>query len=335
MNSTSSRPRILVTQQIPQAGMDLLQQFADVDVNPDRDHIWSTAEMIAHLPGHDGLYSLLTNRIDETVLSAEPALRIVANMAVGYDNIDVAAATRRGVAVTNTPGVLTDAVADFTWALLLAVARRVVDADRYTRAGLFHGWGPMLLLGGDLTGKTLGIAGFGRIGQAVARRALGFGLHTIYFSTHHADPALERDLNAAYVDFETLLDEADFVSLHVRSTPQTHHLIGPAQLARMKPTAYLINTARGPIVDEQALVTALEGGQIAGAALDVYEHEPAVHPGLLALENVVLAPHIASASLATRSAMATSAAENLRAFFAGQQPPGLLNPEVWRKPPAP
>jgi glyoxylate reductase len=329
MSDATTRPRVLVTQQVPQPALDLLQTFADVDCNPEPDRIWSKEEVIARLSGHDALYCLLTNPIDSAVMDAAPGLKIIANMAVGFNNIDVATATARGIPVTNTPGVLTDTTADFAWALLLGAGRRVAEADRFTRAGKFHGWGPMMLMGGDIAGKTLGIVGFGRIGRAVAERARGFRMRVLYYDAYPADAATEQQLNATSADLDTLLAESDFVSLHVNYTAETHHLIAAPQLARMKPTAYLVNTARGAVIHEAALVDALRTGQIAGAGLDVYEDEPTIDPGLLKLENVVLAPHIASASVETRTAMAITAAENIQAVFQGRRPPNLVNPDVW------
>jgi glyoxylate reductase len=329
MTESPQKPHVLVTQLIPQAGMDLLHSFAAVDVNPDPDRIWTNEEVIAALPGHDALLCLLTNPIDAAVMDAAPGLKVIANMAVGYNNIDLGAATTRHIPVTNTPGVLTDTTADFAWALLMAAARRVAEADRFTRAGKFHGWGPLMLVGGDITEKTLGIVGFGRIGRAVAERARGFHMRVLYYDTQPADPDTEHQLNASRAPLGDLLAQSDFVTLHVNYTPETHHLIGASQLARMKDTAYLVNTSRGAVVDEADLVDALRNHAIAGAGLDVYEDEPTIHPGLLDLENVVLAPHIASASITTRNAMATMAAENIRAVFAGHRPPNLVNPEVW------
>jgi glyoxylate reductase len=329
MTESPQKPRVLVTQLIPQAGMDLLHSFADVDVNPDPDRIWTNEEVIAALPGHDALLCLLTNPIDAAVMDAAPGLKVIANMAVGFNNIDLGAATTRHIAVTNTPGVLTDTTADFAWALLMAAARRVAEADRFTRAGKFHGWGPLMLVGGDIADKTLGIVGFGRIGRAVAERARGFHMRVLYYDTQPADPDVEHHLNASRAALGDLLAQSDFVTIHVNYTPETHHLIGAAQLARMKDTAYLINTARGAVVDEGDLVDALRNHAIAGAGLDVYENEPEIHPGLLEQENVVLAPHIASASITTRNAMATIAVENIQAVFAGRRPPNLVNPEVW------
>ncbi len=323
------QPRVLVTQAVPAPGPALLRTFAEVDANPDPGVIWSPEELRARLPGHDALYCLLTDTIDAAAMDAAPDLRIIANMAVGFNNVDVPEATRRGIAITNTPGVLTDTTADFAWALLMAAGRRVAEADRFTRAGRFHGWDPLLLLGGDVAGRTLGIVGFGRIGQAMARRAGGFGMSVLYHDVQPVDAATEQALNARHVPLDTLLAESDFVTLHVNYTPETHHLLGAEQFARMKPTAYVVNTARGPVIDEAALAGALRDGQIAGAGLDVYEDEPAVHPDLLAQENVVLAPHIASASIDTRNAMATIAAENIRALFSSERPPNLVNPDVW------
>lgn len=330
MSNNNPRPRVLVTQAVPQAGLDLLHTFADVDANPDEGVIWSKEELIRRLPGHDALYCLLTDTIDAAVLDANPDLRIVANMAVGYNNIKVEDATQRGIPVTNTPGVLTDTTADFAWTLLMAAGRRVCEGDRFTRAGRFHGWGPLMLLGGEVNGSTLGVVGFGRIGQAMARRAHGFNMSVLYYDTNRFDESTERELNATFTDLDELLAKSDFVTLHVNYTPETHHLINAERLARMKRTAYLINTARGPVVDEAALAAALRDGTIAGAGLDVYENEPDVHPDLLKLENVVLAPHIASATWHTRNAMATMAAENIRAFFAGKRPPNIVNPETWK-----
>lgn len=329
MTESPQKPRVLVTQQIPQAGMDLLHSFADATVNPDPDRIWTKEEVIAALPGHDALLCLLTNPIDAAVMDAAPGLKIIANMAVGFNNIDLSAATTRHIPVTNTPGVLTDTTADFAWALLMAAARRVAEADRFTRAGKFHGWGPLMLVGGDIEGKTLGIVGFGRIGRAVAERARGFHMRVLYYDTQPADPDTEHHLNAARVTLDELLAQSDFVSLHVNYTPETHHLIAAPQLARMKDTAYLVNTARGAVIDEADLVQALRDHAIAGAGLDVYEDEPVINPGLLELENVVLAPHIASATITTRNAMATIAVENIQAVFGGHRPPNLVNPEVW------
>ncbi len=323
---------ILVTQHIPDEGLALLRSASDaatLEINPTPGTIWTPKELRARVPGHDYLLCLLTDQIDAALLEAgaqgTPPLRLVANMAVGYNNIDLEAARRLGILVTNTPGVLTEATADLTFALLLAVARRIPEADRFTRAGRFHGWQPLLLLGAELPGKTLGIVGMGRIGRAVARRAPGFGLSILYTARHALSAEEERALNATAASLETLLARADFVSLHVPYTPQTHHLLNAATLALMKPEAYLINTARGPIVDEAALVAALQAGRLRGAALDVFEDEPRIHPALLEMEQVVLAPHIGSATYETRARMATTAAANILAHLRGETPPNLVS----------
>ncbi len=300
--------------------------------------VWPTDEipppgevLVREAAASDGLISLLTDRVDAALLDASPRLRVVSNYAVGFDNIDVGAATERGVVVTNTPGALTETVADFTMALLLAVARRVVEADRYTRAGRWQSWGPMLLLGQDVCGATLGLIGLGRIGTAVARRARGFAMRILYHDVERRE-APEQELGLEFASMEEVLRRADFVSIHVPLTPRTRHLIGEPQLALMKPTAFLINTARGPIADSEALYDALAGGRIAGAGLDVFEAEPlpSDHP-LLALDSVVVAPHIASASVRTRTGMALMAVGNLLAALAGRRPPNLVNPEVWER----
>jgi glyoxylate reductase len=322
--------RVLVSQQIPQEGLDLLRSAGDLqlEINPTPGTIWTPEELRARVPGHDYLLCLLTDQIDAALLEAgvrgSPPLRLVANMAVGYNNIDVEAARRLGVLVTNTPGVLTEATADLTFALLLAVARRIPEADRFTRAGRFSGWQPMLLLGAELPGKTLGIIGMGRIGQAVARRAQGFGLSILYTSRQPLPPEATPSLNARFAPLEEVLRQSDFLSLHVPYTPQTHHLLNAETLALMKPEAYLINTARGAIVDEAALVAALQTGRLRGAALDVFEDEPCIHPALLQMEQVVLAPHIGSATRETRARMATTAAGNILAHLRGEMPPNLV-----------
>ncbi len=322
---------VLVSQQIPQEGLDLLRSAEDLqlEINPTPEAIWTQEELRARIPGHDYLLCLLTDQIDaallETGVRGSPPLRLVANMAVGYNNIDVEAARRLGVLVTNTPGVLTEATADLTFALLLAVARRIPEADHFTRAGHFTGWQPMLLLGAELPGKTLGIIGMGRIGQAVARRAQGFGMPVLYSSRQPIPSEAERALHARFASLEEVLRQADFLSLHVPYTPQTHHLLNTETLALMQPSAYLVNTARGAIVDEAALVAALQAGRLRGAALDVFEDEPRIHPALLLMEQVVLAPHIGSATRETRARMATTAASNILAHLRGETPPNLVS----------
>jgi glyoxylate reductase len=318
-----SKPLAVVTRRIPEDGIALLASRFTVDVNHD-DRPYTPNELADRARQAEAIVALLTDRIDEALLARCPSLKVVANVAVGYDNVDLAAAKRHGVVVTNTPGVLTDATADFAFTLLLASARRVVEADRFVREGRFMGWLMMGFLGGDLVGRTLGIAGFGRIGQAVARRGRGFGMHIIYQDEQPAPAAIEAELGARRVDKETLLRESDYLSLHVPLMPSTRHYIGATELAAMKTTAYLVNTSRGPVVDEAALAKALRSGAIAGAGLDVFEREPEVHRDLLALQNVVLAPHIASATVETRTKMALMAAENAIAAVDGVTPPNLV-----------
>lgn len=322
------RPRIYVTRALPQAGLDLLAGEYDVEVNP-HDRAATREELLAGIEGKDALLSLLTDTIDAEIMDAEPRLKVIANYAVGFNNIDVAAATERGILVTNTPGVLTETTADLAFALLMACARRVVEADGFMRAGKYKGWGPMLFLGSDVHGKTLGLVGFGRIGQAMAQRALGFGMRILYNDTKRAPEELEKAYCAKFRDLPDLLRESDFVSLHVPLMESTHHLISRAHLELMKRTAILINTSRGPVVDEKALVKAVQDGVIAGAGLDVFEREPQFEQGLERLANVVMVPHIASASVETRTKMATMAAENACAAIRGEMPPNIVNADVW------
>ena len=284
---------------------------------------FSRAELAAALREADGLIALLDVAVDAALLDAAPRLRVVANHAVGYDNVDVAAATRRGILVTNTPDVLTDATADFTFALILAAARRLGEGEALARSGAWPGWAPDQLLGQSIAGRTLGVIGFGRIGQAVARRAAGFAMEVVYTSPRAVDFA-----GARRVPLPALLAASDVVTLHCPLTPETRHLIDGAALARMKPTAVLVNTARGPCVDEGALAAALDRGTIAGAGLDVFENEPSIHPGLLASRRVVLAPHLGSATLEARGGMARLCAEAVAAVLAGRRPAHLVNPEV-------
>jgi glyoxylate reductase len=327
MPSGQRRPSILISRQLPEAAVRLARSRADVDAYA-HDQPMPRAELLDRLADKDGLVCVISETIDEALLAARPGLRVVSNVAVGYNNVDVAACTRRGVVVTNTPDVLTETTADFAWTLLMATARRLAEADRYTREGRFRQWEYMLLLGGDVHGKTLGVVGFGRIGRAMARRALGFGMRVLYQDAVAADAAAERELRATRTDLATLLRESDFVTLHTPLIPETRHLINAESLRTMKKTAYLINAARGPVVDEAALVRALREGWIAGAGLDVFEEEPKVHPGLIDLPNVVLAPHIASASHETRLQMATLAVENCLAVLEGKTPPTPVNPEA-------
>jgi glyoxylate reductase len=284
-------------------------------------------EVLRRVRDKEGLVCLLTEKVDEGLLRAAPKLRIAANVAVGFDNIDVAACTKRGVVATNTPGVLDETTADFAWTLLMAVARRLGEGEQLARSGNWKGWNLDQLCGADIWGKTLGIVGFGRIGRAVARRALGFNMKVIYTDAVRAPQDAEKPVNATFQDMNTLLAEADFISLHVPLLAETRGLFDTPKFFRMKPTAFLINTSRGPVVDEAALVAALESKKIAGAALDVYENEPFIHPGLKR-PNVVLAPHLASASLETRTKMAVMAANNVVSLFQGQMPPNMVNPSV-------
>ena len=327
----ADRPKILVTQKIPEPAYPMLEAIGMVEKNEIEGNIWSYDELLQRGPGHDYIYSLLTDTIDarflEACAAATPRLKMVANMAVGYNNIDVATATRLGIAVSNTPGVLSDTTADLAFALLMAVARRIPEAERFLRAGKFTGWGPLLFCGAEVSHAKLGLIGVGRIGRLVARRALGFDMTILYYNRTRMSQEDECLYHVTYMPLNELLQQSDFVSIHVPYSSATYHMIGAHELHRMKPNAFLINTARGPVVDEKALVKALQDGVIAGAGLDVFENEPIVEPALLQMENVVLLPHIASASLQTRTRMATMACENIVAHYSGHRPPNILNPE--------
>ncbi|MHB2154972.1 2-hydroxyacid dehydrogenase [Calditrichota bacterium GD2] len=306
----NNRFKVFITKKIPRAGIELLEQKGyQVTVHPEDIPI-SRAELEKAVAEYDALICLLSDTIDKEILSKARKLKVIANYAVGYNNIDVQEAAKRKIFVTNTPDVLTAATADLTWALILAVSRRVVEADRFLRKGQFKGWQPELLLGMEIKGKTLGIVGAGRIGQAVARRAIGFEMNIVYHSTQ-SKPAFEEETNARYLSLDELVEVADIVSLHCPLTPQTVHLLNKERIFAMKKGAILINTARGPVVDEEALVAALKKGHLFGAGLDVFEHEPEVHPELLKLNNVVLLPHIGSATVETRDEMARMAARNV------------------------
>jgi glyoxylate reductase len=323
-----SKPKVFVTRAIPEKGFEILRDFCDVDLwphelPPNRD------ELRQHVRGVDGLLCLLTDKVDGEVMDEAGAqLKVISNHAVGFDNIDVQAATARKIPVGNTPDVLTDATADFAFALMMAVARRIPEAERYVREGKWKTWGPMILLGVDLKGATLGLVGFGRIGKAMARRATGFDMRVIYY-----DPGEKKwgpDIAATRVDFETLLKESDFISLHTPLTPETRHLIDSEALSKMKPNTVLVNTARGPVVDMDALCEALKEKRIFGAGLDVTEPEPLpMGSPLLALDNIVIAPHIASASKTTREKMSWMAAQNLVAGLKGERLPNCVNPQVY------
>jgi glyoxylate reductase len=322
------KPRVLATRPLFPAAQQILSAGCEMDYWTKPERI-SKEELFYRLKDKEGLICLLTEKVGEELLRAAPKLRIAANVAVGFDNIDVPACTKRGVVATNTPGVLDETTADFAWTLLMAVARRIGEGEQLARSGNWSGWDLDQLVGTDVWGKTLGLVGFGRIGRAMARRATGFQMKVIYSDAIRAPLDVEKELHAEYCDFNTLLGEADFVSVHVPLLPDTRGLFDGPKFFRMKPTAFLINTSRGPVVDEAALVHALETGKLAGAALDVYENEPFILPGLKR-PNVVLAPHIASASLETRTKMASIAAENVVALFKGQKPPNMLNPEAFK-----
>lgn len=325
-----AKPKIYVTRELPERGLNIIKEHFDAEVWPEyapppKNVIIEKARNI------DALASLLSDKIDAEVFNAAPNLKIVSQLAVGFDNIDIAEATKRGIYVTNTPEVLTDTTADFAWALLMAVARRVAEADRYVRSGQWKvGWHPNMLAGRDVFNATIGIVGAGRIGYAVAKRATGFGMKILFYDVIPR-PEMEKDFKAKRVDVDTLLKESDFVSIHVPLMKETHHLINAEKLKLMKKTAYLVNNSRGPVVDEKALYDALKEGRIAGAGLDVFEQEPtSMDNPLLKLDNVVVAPHISSASLETRSRMSEMVADNLVAFFEGRKPPNLVNPDVMK-----
>ena len=323
----SERPRVFVSRIIPDAGLDPIAAACEMDLwreelPPPRD------ELLRRVAGRDGILTLLTDRVDDGLLDAAgPQLKVVSNYAVGFDNIDVAACARRGVAVGNTPGVLTETTADLAWALLMAAARRLPEGDRYVRAGKWKTWGPMLLLGPDVHGATIGIVGFGRIGQAVARRAQGFGMEILYHDLQQLPDDVTRPLGATYLPLEELLPRCDFVSIHVNLSEETRGLINAKTLSWMKPTAVLVNTSRGPVVDQPALAEALRGGVIGAAALDVTDPEPIpMDDPLVGLDNCLIVPHIASASRATRAKMAEMAAANLLAGVRGEPLPTPVTP---------
>jgi glyoxylate reductase len=324
------KPKVYVTRVLPQLAMDRIHFFCDAKVwhgelSPPRD------VLLRNVADVEGLLSLLTDKVDAEVMDKAPKLKVISNYAVGFDNIDMAEATKRGIIVGNTPGVLTDTTADFAFTLIMSAARRIAEGDRFVRAGKWKTWGPMLLLGQDVYGSTLGIVGLGRIGAAVARRAKGFGMRILYYDVVR-QKQFEDELGIEYVGLDKLLSESDFITIHANLTTETHHLIDAKQFEKMKRTSILVNTSRGPIVDNMALYLALRDGKIAYAALDVTEPEPipANHP-LLTLENVIVAPHIASASVVTRTKMAKIAADNLIAGLEGQLGPAPVNPEVIKK----
>ena len=320
-------PSVLVSKHVYQEAIGHLEGRVAVDYNDSAESL-SGEQLRDRLGGKQGVICQLTDRIDAPLLDAVPNVRVVSNIAVGFDNIDVPAATQRGVIVTNTPGVLTDTTADLAFALILGAGRRIGESERYLRAGRYRQWRVDLLTGWDVWGATLGIFGMGRIGQAVARRGRGFNMRVLYHDPFRLSEDAERELGIEFAQKEELLAQADFVTLHCALTPETRHLIGTAELRAMKPTSVLVNTSRGPVVDEAALADALQAGTIAAAGLDVFEREPEVHPKLLQCENALVVPHIASASAATRTRMCVMAAENMLAGLAGERPPNIVNPEV-------
>lgn len=325
-----SKPKVFVTRDIPDRGLRMVRSFCRAEVWPEETPP-ARDVLLKRVAGVDGLLCLLTDQVDGAVMDAAgPGLKVISNHAVGVDNVDLDAASRRGIPVGNTPGILTETTADFAFALLLAAARRLVEADRFVREGRWVTWGPKLLLGRDIHGATLGIVGFGRIGQAVAQRAAGFGMRVLYNDTERVEASLEKSIGVQAASLEQLLRESDFVTLHTPLTEATHHLIDAEALERMKSSAILINTARGPVVDNEALYEALQARSIAAAALDVTDPEPLPEGSpLLELDNLVLAPHIASASEATRAKMSQMAAENLIAGLKGERLPFCVNPEVY------
>ncbi|MEM3590977.1 MAG: glyoxylate reductase [Candidatus Bathyarchaeia archaeon] len=329
------KPKVYITRELPERGLKKILERFDAEVWPEYGPPPKQI-IVEKVRDVDALVTLLSDKIDAEVFNAASKLKIIAQMAVGFDNIDVEEATRRGIYVTNTPGVLTETTADFAWALLMAIARRVVEADRYVREGEWKvGWHPSMLLGRDIYGATLGLIGAGRIGSAVARRAKCFNMKILYYDVVR-NPQIEKEAGAVFVPLDTLLRESDFISIHVPLTKETYHLIDAEKLKLVKKTAYLINTSRGPVVNEKALYEALKEGRLAGAALDVFEQEPLpADSPLLKLNNVILTPHIASASYETRSRMAEMVAENLIAFFDGKVPPNLVNPDVVKVKPPP
>ncbi len=324
-----NKPKVLVTRKLPAEAVDYLEEHAEVEGGR-FPAVLNDADLRQKISDKEGLLCLLVDRIDRRVIASAPRLRIIANCAVGYDNIDLDAARQRGILVTNTPNVLTEATADLTWALILAVGRKIPQSDRFTREGRFRGWEIDLLLGREIAGRRLGIVGLGRIGRAVARRARGFQMEVVYSDPHRLSAEEEKDLAATWMPLEDLLRTADIVTIHASLTPETYHLLSAERLRLMKKTAILVNVARGPIVDEEALAEALASGRIWGAGLDVYEKEPEIHPRLLGLDNVVLLPHIGSATDETRRRMAMTAARNLVQGLRGERPENLIGSDAAR-----
>ncbi len=324
-----AKPNIYVTRLIPEEGIDLLKATCVVEINP-HDRPLTREELLEKVKNRDGILCLLTDKIDAEVFDAAEGVKGFANYAVGYDNIDVQEATKHGIPISNTPGVLTDATAEMAWVLLFTVSRRVIESDAFMRSGQWEGWGPLQFIGGDVTGATLGVVGAGRIGTAMAMKSRGFDMKVLYTDAIRNEK-LEQELQAEKVDFETLLKSSDFVSVHVPLLPETTRLFGMREFRLMKNTAYLINTSRGPVINESELVEALKSGEIAGAGLDVYENEPLMAEGLKDLQNIVVTPHTASATISSRGGMARLAAENLLAMLDGKEAPNCINPEVYKK----
>ena len=325
------KQKILVTRATFDEVVEKLRERFDVEDNQKDDAPWGADELKRRLADKDGVLLTGTDRVDASLLDAAPRLKAACNIAVGYNNIDLAACTARGIAATNTPAVLDETTADTTWVLLMAAARRITEAERWLRAGNWKGWKNDQFLGVDVHHATLGIVGMGRIGQAIAQRARGFSMRVLYHNRKRLPAKIERATGAKYVPLERLLRQSDFVSLNMPYSPSSHHLIGAQQLALMKPTAVLVNAARGGVVDDAALIAALKERRIAAAGLDVFEGEPRFNPGFLELDNVAMVPHIGSATRATRTAMALLASKNLTAALSGKRPPNLLNPEAWAK----
>ncbi len=321
------KKKVYITRRIPDEVIELLEEYFQVEINP-QDRVLTKDELLEKVVGMDAVLCLITDNIDSEVLEAAgDKCKIFANYGVGFNNIDITSATERGIIITNTPGVLDDATADLAWALLMAVSRRIVPADKFTRNGAFQSWDPMMFLGRDITGKTLGLIGAGRIGFNFAKKAKGFDMKILYTGLRH-NYKIEDELGAIYVDKETLLKEADFVSLHVPLVPSTTHYLSEREFSIMKKTSVIVNTSRGPVIDEKALVKALKQGEIWGAGLDVYEHEPELEPELLDMYNVVIVPHIASATMETRRNMGLIAANNIIKVLMGEKPDTCVNEEV-------
>lgn len=319
--------KVYVTRLIPDEGLDLLREHCEVEINP-ADRPVNREELLKNVKGRDGVITLLTDRVDAEIMDAAKGVKGFANCAVGFDNLDLKAATARKLPLSNTPGVLTLATAEMAWALLFTIARRIVESDKVMRSGAWSGWGPLQFIGGDITGKTLGIVGAGRIGTAMALMSKGFGMKVLY-TDGAVNAAMEKELGAERVPFEELVRRSDYISVHVPLLPATRHLFCAKVFAMMKPTAYLINTSRGPVIDEAELAEALKNDVFAGAALDVYEFEPRLAAGLAELKNVVVTPHTASATRSSRAGMSLKAAENLLAMMRDERPPDCLNPEIY------